>query len=252
MTPIQLAAFRAHALRPSYLRKLDAMRSMVAALDPHTTYVSFSAGKDSSVIAHACHDAHPGIPIMMVDPGCPTHWLERERERWCSYALEMGWNLTIYPWDKWGTKRDSGSEQQYRDRIHSSMFADITDRATTDGLTCRVMGLRAAESRQRTMLVASRGDAYAYADGSRAALPIARWSTEDVWAYIVTHGLPWLDIYDAIGPSARNGLIGRNGERFGREEYLRNHFPDAWRWAVSKGIFGGIYNPTSGIDQCAD
>jgi 3'-phosphoadenosine 5'-phosphosulfate sulfotransferase (PAPS reductase)/FAD synthetase len=117
------------------------------------------------------------------------------------------------------------------------MFSAIELRAKKDGLTCRVMGLRSEESRNRKMLIAKRGNAYAYRDGTRAVLPIARWSTTDVWSYIVTANLPWLDIYDAIGPNARNGLIGRNGERFGREEYLRNYFPEAWRWAVTQGVF---------------
>lgn len=238
MTPMQLAAFRAHATLSGYRRKLDALRQTVAALDPATTYVSFSAGKDSAVIAHACHAAHNGIPILMTDPGCPTHWLEHERKRWIDYAEWQGWNLTLYPWDKWETRREDDTEQQYRDRIHASMFAAIKARARADGLTCKVMGLRAAESRQRAILVAMRGEAYSYHDGTSAVLPIARWSVNDVWAYIVTHDIPWLDIYDAAGPEARNGLIGRNGERFGREEYLRHHFPDAWRWAVARGVFG--------------
>lgn len=238
MTPMQLAAFSAHATLPGYRRKLDSMLDMVAAIDPATTYVSFSAGKDSAVVAHACHAVHPGIPILMIDPGCPTHWLEHERARWLAYAATQGWDLTLYPWDKWEARRECDTEQQYRERIHGSMFAAIEARALSDGLTCKIMGLRAAESRQRAMLVATRGAAYTYRDGTRAVLPIARWSVDDVWAYIATHDLPWLDIYDAMGPQARNGLIGRNGERFGRAEYLRHHFPDAWRWAVARGVFG--------------
>lgn len=238
MTPMQIAAFRAHAQLSGYRRKLGALRQTVEALDQATTYVSFSAGKDSAVISHACHAAHHGIPILMIDPGCPTHWLEHERERWVAYAVSNGWNITLYPWDKWERRREADTEQQYRDHIHGSMFSAIEARARADGLTCKVMGLRAAESRQRAMLVATRGDAYDYKDGTRAVLPLAHWSVNDVWAYIVTNDLPWLDIYDAIGPHARNGLIGRNGERFGREEYLRHNFPDAWRWAVARGVFG--------------
>lgn len=238
MTPMQLAAFRAHTMLSSYRRKLDALRQTAASIDPAATYVSFSAGKDSAVIAHACHAEHPGIPILMIDPGCPTHWLQSERDRWMTYAADQGWNLTLFAWDKWDARREADTERQYRDRIHASMFDAIWARARTDGLSCKVMGLRAAESRQRAMLVATRGDAYEYQDGTRSILPIARWSVDDVWAYIVTHDLPWLGIYDAIGPQARNGLIGRNGERFGREEYLRHYFPDAWRWAVARGVLG--------------
>lgn len=240
MTPIQIAGFRAHATQASYRSKLAAMRRMVADIDPATTYVSFSAGKDSAVIAHACHAAHPGIAIMMVDPGCPTHWLEHERERWLRYAGDAGWALTLFPWEKWGHYAPAGeSVCEYQSRIHKDMFDGLHAAASRAGLTTRVMGLRAAESRNRRMSVGRRGLDYTYVNGGRALLPIGTWQTADVWAYIVTAGLPWLDVYDRMGPSARNGLVGRSGEEFGREEYLRHYFPDVWRWAVSRGIFGG-------------
>lgn len=238
MTPIQIAAYRAHAIQSGYRRKLEQLEETARQLDPKCTYVSFSAGKDSSVIAHAAHAAHPQIPILMIDPGCPTHWLEHERQCWLDYATANGWQLTLYPWDKWRQWRGDDTEQQYRDNIHKGMFAAIESRAQSDGLTCRVMGMRSAESHQRAMLIASRGSSYTYADGTTAVIPIARWFVNDVWAYIITHDLPWLNIYDTIGPDARNGLIGRNGERFGRSEYLRQHYPEAWRWAVSQGILG--------------
>lgn len=226
---MQIARWRAHATLPPYRRKLAAMRALVAGIDPRTTYVSFSAGKDSAVIAHACHAAHPGIAILMIDPGCPTHWLAHERERWLDYAQQHGWALTLYPWDKWSDAVDQAN-------IHASMFEAVHERARRDGLTTRVMGLRAAESRTRRIVVATRGLDYRYADGSRALLPIGTWQTDDVWAYIVEAGLPWLDIYDALGPHARNGLVGRTGEKHGRLEYLRLHFPDVWRWAVARGV----------------
>lgn len=33
---------------------------------------------------------------------------------------------------------------------------------------------------------------------------------------------------------------GAAGERFGRAEYLREYFPDAWRWAVRRRILTAI------------
>lgn len=52
-----------------------------------------------------------------------------------------------------------------------------------------------------------------------------------MWAYILERDLPWLGIYDALGPQARNGLIGRNGVEHGRMAFLRRHYPQAWRVA---------------------
>lgn len=236
MTPLKIAAFRAHATQAAYRRKLEALRASALALDPACTYVSFSAGKDSAVIAHACHAAHPGIAILMIDPGCPTHWTEEERTAWLDYATAQGWNLTLFPWDKWGIDLQTDSTTDYQARIHQSMFQPIQQHAQSAGLTCKVMGLRAAESRNRRMLIGTRGGRYEYKDGTSAVLPVSTWQTADIWAYIVTNGLPWLSIYDFLGPEARNGLVGRSGEEFGRLEYLRHYYPEVWRWATAAGV----------------
>jgi 3'-phosphoadenosine 5'-phosphosulfate sulfotransferase (PAPS reductase)/FAD synthetase len=236
MTPLKIAAFRAHATQTQYQRRLAALQAMTASLDPDRTYVSFSAGKDSAVIAHACHAAHPGIAILMIDPGCPTHWTEAERTAWLDYAAAQGWNLILFPWDKWGIDLQTESVTDYQARIHEAMFEPIQRHAQGAGLTCKVMGLRAAESRNRRMSIGVRGDHYEYKDGTCAVLPISSWLTADVWAYIVTNGLPWLSIYDYLGPEARNGLVGRSGEKFGRLEYLKQHYPDVWRWATAAGV----------------
>lgn len=52
----------------------------------------------------------------------------------------------------------------------------------------------------------------------------------------MSEGLPWLSIYDHVGPTARNGLIGRNGLEQGRLVYLRRYYPEAWR--VAREMFG--------------
>ena len=237
MTPLQIASFKAHARSPAYNRKLDQMIDLVTSIDPTTSYVSFSAGKDSAVIAHSCHKIHPDIPILMIDPGCPTHWTEPERERWVDYADKNGWNLRLFAWDKWGMSLDTDDIAEYQDRIHKDMFSQINDHAAANNLTTRIMGLRASESRNRRMLIGRRGNQYDYKSGGSAVLPVANWQTMDIWAYIAPNVLPWLDIYDVLGPSARNGLVGRSGEEYGRIEYLKHYFPDVWAWAKRNNIF---------------
>jgi 3'-phosphoadenosine 5'-phosphosulfate sulfotransferase (PAPS reductase)/FAD synthetase len=86
--------------------------------------------------------------------------------------------------------------------------------------------MRAAESRnRRILLAANRGET------KNTLQPIWDWSTEDVWTYTVKHELPWLSIYDHLGPDARNGLIGKNGREYGRLVYLKRFYPDAFRMA---------------------
>ena len=235
MTPIWCAACISHAQTPGYRNKLRQAIEIIRAIDPAVTYVGFSAGKDSAVVADLCHRVHPGIPILMIDPGTPTHWTDEDRAQWLRWIERAGWNFHRFDWDKWGGNRAQESVEDYQQAIHNEMFAQIYDYAEQHGLTHRVMGLRADESRARRILIAKRGAAYNYAAGGGAYLPIARWSTTDVWAHIVTRDLPILDIYHRMGPNARNGIIGRSGESHGRIEYLREHYPDAWRLAKKNG-----------------
>jgi 3'-phosphoadenosine 5'-phosphosulfate sulfotransferase (PAPS reductase)/FAD synthetase len=82
----------------------------------------------------------------------------------------------------------------------------------------------------------SRARAYVAKATANTLCPLAEWSARDVWCCLVTHGLPWLTIYDHLGPAARNGIIGRNGEAHGRLVYLRKHYPAAYQEARRLGL----------------
>jgi len=140
------------------------------------------------------------------------------------------WPLQIFPWDKFAASgvADAGTEPVYRARVHASMFADLEQYATAHGLTRRVTGMRAAESRARRALLAT-----ARGETAHTLHPIWHWSTDDVWTYLVRHDLPWLSIYDHLGPEARNGLVGRNGQQSGRLVYLKRFYPEAFRLACT-------------------
>lgn len=233
MDALTLAGFRAHAETVAFRRHVDESAAIIRSeITVTPTYVSFSAGKDSMVVADLCHVVHPGIPILMVDPGCPYHWMEEERERILADLHVREWNLRLFPFDKWATRTAGESEKAYRDSIHAEMFVDLHRYAAEHGLMQRVTGIRAEESPARRALTATRGQSYDLQDGGRAVNPIARWRVADVWAYLVTRGLSWLSIYDHMGPAARNGLIGRNGLRHGRLAWLKIHYPTAYLEAL--------------------
>lgn len=229
MDDLTRAGFFAHRHGAAFKTALSRTLSLIAEHLDDRSYVSFSAGKDSAVCAHICHRRRPGIPILMVDPGCPHHWTEDERRAWIAWADTRGWNLRLFLYDKW-TAAVSRAENDgaHRHIVHRAMFADLHAYAAAHGLDQRVMGMRAEESPARSMVAAVRGPAYTYADGGRALNPIMHWRVADVWAYTLRAGLPWLSIYDHLGPAARNGLIGRSGIKRGRLAWLKIHYPDAY------------------------
>lgn len=216
-----------------FMRRKAALFSLLEkTLDSHC-YVSFSAGKDSSVIAHACQSIRSDIPVLMADPGVPWHWLEKERSMWADYAKASGWNLRLFPFDKWAMVDGERDTDKAASKIHGGMFLGLKSYADENGLTTSIQGIRADESRQRSLAAWCFGNDHTRKDGVRVIWPIMRWSTDDVWAYIIEAGLPWLEIYSVAGPSARNGLVGVHGAAYGRLAYLKRYFPQAYEAARS-------------------
>lgn len=76
--------------------------------------------------------------------------------------------------------------------------------AETDHITRQVVGLRAGESGSRDRKLDESG-LYGESLGQPAAFPIRDWSARDVWAYIVTHDVPYPDHYDRLACEANDG-----------------------------------------------
>lgn len=217
---IDTAYYRLRSSQYSYRARESALLRW---LDEHVgpdCYISWSAGKDSTVVAHAARRVNPALPVLMVDPGVPIHWTDDDRARmlgWCPDAK-------LFAFAKFA-RADVSHEQDadaYRAAVHRVMFADLEAHARARGLRRRITGIRAAESK---------GRARCQPVTLRTLQPILGWSTDDVWTYTVAHDLPWLSIYDHVGPDARNGLVGKNGVENGRLAYLRRYYPAAFRLA---------------------
>ena len=230
---VDSAYFRLRALQPEHCQLVGAtQRWLQKRLDEHC-YVSFSAGKDSMIVAHLCAQLRPQTPILMVDPGVPVHWTEEDRQRILSYANESCWSLRRFEWDKFANVKavEAKNESEYRDAVHEDQFRLLAAYAEEHALIRRMTGMRAAESKtRRKFLYATRGET------ESTLQPLWNWTTEDVWTYTVSRGLPWLSIYDHLGPEARNGLIGKNGREHGRLVYLKRFYPEAFRRACE--LFG--------------
>lgn len=196
-------------------------------LDDHC-YLSSSAGKDSLVMAHLCLRVRPGLPVLTSDTGVPFRWTAEDKAKIESWMAAQGWITHSFPWDKWGTTQAASvlTEQEYRRTVHAGQFTALHAWAEAHGYTRRVDGMRASEmGGRRPFLLKCRGET------ARSLHPLWNWECDDVWCYLVRHNIPWLSIYDHLGPSARNGLIGRNGSSRGRLVFLKQFYPQAFRQA---------------------
>lgn len=147
-----------------------------ALLRAHKPYIAFSGGKDSTVMAHMC--------------------LEQDRR--------------LLVWHAWSIWRPGQVEEEI-DAIATAVGArryqvarglggrlhgQHVPRLLAEGHDLVFVGLRAEESGKRRRRIKQR----LYITDIPECWPLATWSWLDVWAYIVSHGLPYLGAYDQMGP----------------------------------------------------
>jgi 3'-phosphoadenosine 5'-phosphosulfate sulfotransferase (PAPS reductase)/FAD synthetase len=138
------------------------------------------------------------------------------------------------------TEEEKRADAEYE----KSFFRSITGKANELGCDCALIGLRQEESKRRRILLRSRGnDIFTKRHNIREVFPLSEWTGMDVWAYIFTNNLPYLNLYDLATDRerARNGpMFAANIQRRGSELHyagqlslLKRMYPDLFnRFAV--------------------
>lgn len=227
-------------------RRVDAAREAVekaAAIGP--VGVSFSGGKDSTVTLHLVRSIVPDAPAALFDSGDElpdTHEMARAvgaelvkprltMREMARYAGWWGYADPVDPGCPFDAKRILVGEP-------SETFV------VKHGLRVIAYGLRAEESGSRALHVRARGTLFQGRDRTWYCMPLARWTLQDVWAYIATHDLRYHAAYDAMADAgiARehqrvSGLLGERGSGHGRHALLRRYAPAQWE-AISREFPG--------------
>jgi 3'-phosphoadenosine 5'-phosphosulfate sulfotransferase (PAPS reductase)/FAD synthetase len=200
--------YRAHARSRGFRARLAATEAAIAAALGlmRAPYVAWSGGKDSSVLAHLVRAQRPGVPLRLLTSG-ETRVLH-DVDTMCAWFRAQG--ATVEEWliDRvfapewatadWTTQRRAGRGDL--DRLN-------------DGHDGVFLGLRAEESGRRARSLAMHRDpalppwCHRYRTGPRAgmvrACPLARWTVDDVGAYLALHDIPVFARYHDEGLAAR-------------------------------------------------
>lgn len=190
-------------------------------------YASVSWGKDSVATAHLVRTVDVDTPLCWVrlpgadNPDCPAV-RDEYLDRWPSNYVEIDAPPPEYVagWLRTGARRGGYARAQ----------AELGAR--------RILGIRAAESGNRTLSAGVHGISTAH-----VCRPILHWSTADVFAYLLRHDLP---IHPAYAQTMGGRLDierlrvasigGERGSSSGRRYWEQAYYGDCAPYAVP--LFG--------------
>jgi len=182
-------AFLLWAEREEFREALDrSLRELEALLGRRRCYVAFSGGKDSTCLLHLALQIDPEVTVFYWDhgPWLMPRWLHREI---LQNARRIGArNLVVR------TGRALQHEWIRRRPLpwYRAFFKTLQEFKQEGRWEVALIALRAEEGVGRRIRTRNPPEDEAY--------PIAHWTWRDVWAYILSRGLPYLSVYDRYGP----------------------------------------------------
>ena len=239
-------------------------------------YVSYSGGKDSTVLLDLVRSMYPEVPAVFVDTGLEfpelrehvkrtdnVVWLKPESS-FRKVIMENGYPVVGKEVSKAveqarkgnpnGISRMNGNGRYgYRRYAYlldapfkiSGKCCDILKKAPTRAYhretgRCPIIGTRAGESRLRTQTFNEKGE-NRYDSRIPTSNPLSIWTEEDVWNYIRMRNLDYPDVYDR-GWKGTGCIfccfgITQDPERFLR---LKASHPQLWAYCMKPMDEGGL------------
>jgi phosphoadenosine phosphosulfate reductase len=199
--------------------------------------VSYSGGKDSTVLLDLVRQVIPGAPAGFFDSGCElcqTYEIVRH------YGVEivkpkMGLLEMCRHGGYWGYKHPVDPDAEFN--FGQVLIDEPAQRfAEAHDLAVQAMGLRAEESGTRQINAAQRGELY-FAEYTKLwhLYPLQWWTADDIWAYIASRGLRYNGAYDIMtqiglprDQQRISTLLGSAAARTGRYAILKRIDPGLW------------------------
>ena len=224
------------ARQPSFERLVDrALGTIAEAAEKGSVGISFSGGKDSTVLLNLVRSVVPHAPAGLWDSGVEMRWSYEMAKH---YGVELiKPRMSLVEMCKFGgywgypTPTDPEATFDFGKVIIDEPSAAFAEK---HNLTVHAIGLRMQESQSRRLTGWQRGELYfCKYDQMWHLCPLMRWAADDVWAYVASRKLRYNRAYDimtALGiPRDRQRIgpaLGASAAALGRYAYLRQIDPD--------------------------
>jgi phosphoadenosine phosphosulfate reductase len=212
MRNIERLQHELHAKLPAFKRKVDKARAIIdnALTAMHRPYIAFSTGVDSTVLLEMLYSSDCRIPVLFGDDGVDypqsLQFLDNTELR-C--AVEIQRIRCLEPWRDWCIEMARPDLAVHGPTMDDAWLNPHQWHATWSSLKDSVhhgysgvfLGLLASEARGRSYVLKG-GYKPLYQvkeeNGMWHCSPLASWTKQDIWAYVVSRGIPYNPIYDRL------------------------------------------------------
>lgn len=240
MDSLTLMRWRLRARTSGYRRHVGyALNAIHSANSTARMVLSWSTGKDSTAMTHLVRSLYPLTPIMIQFDDCdwpskrPYFARVIEAQGWDAHVVEPQFSV----WDRMRAGKIGEEEfcAQSNSLTQDGFLKPLADKQHELGCDGVYMGLRADESKTRNVHLRSRGELYQLKSGEWRCCPLSRWTSEDVFAYLVAHGVeinPCYLMNTILSPEEIRiswAVPTPKSLSHGEQEHFRRHYPDQFR-----------------------
>jgi phosphoadenosine phosphosulfate reductase len=235
MPPEKRMLFELHAKLSVFQRKVDYAQNLVArAVEKmEHPYCAWSSGKDSTVASHLVWSVNPGVPGVYFDADCAFPETYEYLDLIAKQHTIIKWQTEpmLDTFERLGGPNAKGIENATMKSTVYEPLKAMLEHYQFDGV---FLGLRSEESEGRAKTAKYHGTLYQYKrDDVWRCLPVAYFSYLDIWAYIISHNLPYNRVYDKmwelpIEDQRVSYYAGETKRCHGRWVFLRQHYVELW------------------------